>query len=332
MPVLGTTFPNLVDLAKKTDPDGSIAHVVERLTQTNPILSDMTWREGNLPTGHRMTSRTALPSVAWRRFNEGITAGKGATEQVDETCGSLEGLSKVDAGLAELSANAAAFRADEDQAFLQSLNNEVSRALFYESSKTGPERIHGLSARLDSTTNNPAAAQIVKADASASGTDQASIWLIGWSPDTIFGIYPKGSRAGLSSEDLGKQLVQDGTGKEFTAWVTHWRWRLGLAVRDSRYLVRVANVDMGRMAADITTAAQLPDVLQDAIAAVYELESVAPVFYMNRTVFSAFNKQLMKKSANFLEYVERGGRRVPHFLGIPIRVVDALVSTESVVT
>ena len=332
MAVVGQLYPTLVDLAKKQDPGGAIANVVEVLSKTNPILQDMAWKEGNLPTGHRITSRSALPSVGWRRFNEGIAASKGSTEQVDETCGSLEGLSKVDTGLAELSGNKAAFRADEDNAFVQSFNIEVARSVFYESTKNSPERIHGLSPRMDSTLGNPAAAQIIKADATASGSDQASIWLIGWSPDSVFGIFPKGTKAGLESDDLGKQLVRDAAGKEYTAWVTSWKWRLGLCVRDFRYVVRICNIDTSALTPDAATGANLVMSMQDAIAALQDMTSCNPVFYMNRTLFSAFNKQLMGKSSNFLEYVERGGRRVPHYLGVPITVVDALTNAESVVS
>jgi hypothetical protein len=185
---------------------------------------------------------------------------------------------------------------------------------------------------MDSTLGNPAAAQIIKADATASGSDQASIWLIGWSPDSVFGIFPKGTKAGLESDDLGKQLVRDAAGKEYTAWVTSWKWRLGLCVRDFRYVVRICNIDTSALTPDAATGANLVMSMQDAIAALQDMTSCNPVFYMNRTLFSAFNKQLMGKSSNFLEYVERGGRRVPHYLGVPITVVDALTNAESVVS
>jgi hypothetical protein len=54
---------------------------------------------------------------------------------------------------------------------------------------------------------------------------------------------------------------------------------------------------------------------------------------MNRAAYNMLNKQLAKKATvNYLEYIERGGNRIPAFLGIPIRVVDAITSTESVVS
>ena len=334
MAAIGSMFPTYLDVVKKLDPDGTLAPVVEKLQQENPFLQDMAWVEGNLVTGHKFSSRTALPSLGWRRFNEGVMASKASTENVTEQCGSLEGFSQVDVALAELGGNAAAFRADEDTAFVQSFNNEVARSLLYESTKLTPERIHGLTPRLDYTTGNPAAAQVVKADAGATGNDQTSIWLIGWAKDKVFGIYPKGSKAGLEHKDMGEQLVDDGsgTGKKFRAFVTHWKWSFGLCVRDSRYVVRICNIDTSRLTADASTGANLLMSLQDGIASLQSMSGCSPVFYGNKLAFSWFNKQLMKAGgANILEYVERGGALVPHYLGLPFRVVDALTSSEAVV-
>lgn len=333
MATVGALYPTLVDITKRTDPSGNIADVVEQLEKVNPILEDIAWKEGNLATGHMYTSRVALPTPTWRKFNQGVAPTKSQTDQYTETCGMLEAFSKVDVALANLNGNSAAFRADEDKATAMGFGIEVARALFYESLSTNPERIHGLTPRLNATSGNPAAAQIIKADTGASGADQTSIWLVGYSPDTVFGIYPKGSVAGLKSEDLGKQLTKDASNNEYTAWVTHWSWQLGLCVRDWRYLVRICNVDTSAWKADLSAGADLVMSMDDGYAALFDRNSVQPVFYMNRATFSMFNKQLQKKgTTNLLEYLARGGGLVPHFLGVPIRIVDTLTSAESVVS
>ena len=75
MAVLATTNPTLADVAKSLDPDGSVAKVVEILSKTNEILLDMPWVEGNLPTGHRTTIRSGLPtSISTGAVSFGITA------------------------------------------------------------------------------------------------------------------------------------------------------------------------------------------------------------------------------------------------------------------
>ena len=62
MSTIGTKL-TLADWAKRVDPDGKTSAIVEMLNETNEILDDMIWAEGNLPTGHRTTIRTDLPSV-----------------------------------------------------------------------------------------------------------------------------------------------------------------------------------------------------------------------------------------------------------------------------
>jgi len=55
---VGTLAFTLAEWAKRLDPDGKVAKIVEILNQTNEILMDMMFVEGNLPTGHRTTVRT----------------------------------------------------------------------------------------------------------------------------------------------------------------------------------------------------------------------------------------------------------------------------------
>lgn len=334
MAALASLYPTLVDITKRLDPNGSVSRVAELLSKYNPIITDIAWHEGNLPTGHRFTARTALPPVTWRKLNQGVAPSKSSADQYTETCGMLEGYSKIDAAVAAMNGNAAAFRADEDNAFLMAMNIEVVNALFYYSTSVNPERLQGFSPRLAATSGNVASAQIIKSDASASGANQTSIWLVGWSPDTVFGIYPQGSIGGLQSEDLGKQLVPDAGGTNFfTAWVTHYVWKLGLCVRDWRYLVRICNIDVTRWKADLSQGADLAMSMMDAIAALYSLQGIQPIFYMTRQAYSMLNKQLAKKATvNFLEYIERGGVRIPSFMGVPIRLTDGLTQTESVVS
>jgi hypothetical protein len=69
MATLSVQNPTLLDLAKVTDPDGSIAAVVEILNETNEVLADMSWMEGNLPTGHPDMAQTVRRCAA-QQVNE----------------------------------------------------------------------------------------------------------------------------------------------------------------------------------------------------------------------------------------------------------------------
>ena len=74
MATINATTLTLLDHAKRLDPDGKVAAIAELLSQSNEMLTDMLYKEGNLPTGMRSTLRTQLPSVAFRRVNEGKAA------------------------------------------------------------------------------------------------------------------------------------------------------------------------------------------------------------------------------------------------------------------
>ena len=310
MSTLGNTFVTMSDFAKRLDPNGSIAQVANVLSKVNPIMGDIPWVEGNLPTGHRFTSSTALPSGTWRRLNQGYDGTKGNTDQVDESCGLFEARSVIDVENPGMQgANKALYRASEDLLFLSGMGNDVATGIFYNDVRINAERFHGIAPRLAVTSGNPAGAQIVKWGGSSSGNDQTSIWLVGWAPDKVFGIYPKDTQAGIQQEDLGRQLVLDANNKQFLAYVTRYVWKIGMCIRDFRYLVRGANIDTS---AELASNSYLITQMTDMIAALYSTDNCRPVFYMNRWAFSMLNKQLQAKQSNLLEWIDGSGADNPN--------------------
>lgn len=329
MSLLGQNVLTLVDHAKRQDPDGKIAKIVEMLAQTNAILEDMPFIEGNLPTGHRTTMRTGLPTVAWRLLNQGVQPSKGKTAQSDEQCGMLEAYSEVDKDLAELNGDVNAFRLSEAKAFLEAMNQEMASTLFYGNSGLAPEEFTGLSIRY-SDLAAPNAQNII--DAGGTGSDNTSIWLIGWSEETCHGIYPKGSKVGLIHEDLGLVTVQDAlgiAGNRLRAYQEHFQWKCGLALKDWRYVVRICNIDVSDL--DSNSAADLQDFMIKAVHRIPNPGMAKLCFYMNRSAFQYLDLQRRADviSGGQLSYDVVDGKRIPLFRGIPIKVVDALIETEA---
>jgi hypothetical protein len=319
---------------KQRDPNGGMARVVEYLTRRSSLLQDMPMKEGNLTTGERVSGRTSLPSEgagwAWTRINEGVTSGKSTTRQVDEPAGMLNGLSKVDSRLIRLNGGPA-FRLAEDQAFMAAMKNDVERGAFYHSVSTTPQKFTGFFPRLNVTSGNEAATQIVKHTAGASGNDQTSILFVVWGFDTVYGFFPQGTTGGLAAKDLGEELVEDsaGSGKWFPAYRTWFDWQIGLAVRDWRYVARVCNID--------TSAIDTSDTLiPKMIAAYYRLQDVVSGdlrIYCNRAIQAQLHLQARAVVGNtVLSLREVEGQEIVTFMGAPIRLSDGLVSTESVVT
>lgn len=317
----------LIDFAKSIDPDGKTATVVELLNQTNEILTDMTFIEGNLPTGHRTTVRTGLPTAVWRQLYAGVPASKSVRAQVDDTCGILEARSEVDKDLADLNGNSSAFRLSEAQAFLEAMNQNFAQTLFYGDTSVNPERFLGLSARYSlSTALN--GQNIIKMGGSSNANN--SIWLIVWGPNTVTGIFPKGSKAGLVHQDLGEIDGLDSSNNRFRALADRWQWKAGLSLRDWRYAVRICNIDQTAILADTTGGTiKILEAMIKATVRIPALGMGRPVFYVNRTIKEMLSIQAMNKSANALG-LEAGINQVgTSFLGIPIRMSDQLLSTEA---
>lgn len=321
----------LLDQINRMNPDQSMARIVEVLTQANPILQDHVAMEGNATTGHVVTSRTGLPGITWRKFNTGVSPTKSKTGQYTESCGMMNGLSKVDVDLAELGGNPAAKRQQEDDGFVQAMSNEFETGTIYHSMTTAPEKFQGLAARFNSTTAN-GGKQIIKMDPSASGNDQTSAWLVGWGPQSVYHIYPKGTMGGLQMKDLGVRLVRDANNLEYDAYVTKWKWNVGLVVEDPRYVVRIANVDMGNI---LTTGSLLIDAMIKGYHKIYNPNAVRLAWYVNRDLLTYLHLQGKNSGINnpaIVSGVDAAGKPVLTFLGVPVRRCDAITSTESAIT
>lgn len=324
MAVKGLTALTLADWGKRVDPNGKVDKIIELLGQTNPILQDMPFVEGNLPTGHRTTIRTGLPAATWRLLNYGVPQGKSTTAQVTDTVGMLETYAEVDKSLADLNGNTAEFRLSEDRAFIEGMNQQMAQTLFYGDTSVNPQQFMGLSSRYSSKSAGNGQNII---DAGGTGTDNTSIWLVVWGENTVHGIFPKGQKAGLQHKDLGEQTLTDANGGKYQGYRTHYKWDNGLALRDWRYVVRIANIDVSDLSGG--SAANIVKLMVAALHRIPNRGMGKPVFYMNRTIAQALDLQSLDKASLALSVKETEGEFWTTFRGIPIRETDAILETES---
>lgn len=333
MATLSSNALTLKDHAKRVDPDGKIPKIAELLSQSNEILDDMLFIEGNLPTGHRSSVRTGLPSVYWRLLNQGVQPSKSLTAQIDEQCGMLEAWSEVDKEVAELNGNVNAFRLSEASAFIEAMNQEMASTLIYGNSGTAPEEFNGLAVRYSAISGANNGQNVL--DGGGSGSDNSSIYLVVWGEQTCHGVFPKGSKAGLEHEDLGLQTIQTSTdvaGTRLRAYQDRFHWKIGVVLKDWRYVVRIANIDISNLVAK-SSAADLIDLMIKAIHRIPNLNMGKPCFYMNRSCFQMLDIQRRDDVAGAgMRYDEVDGKLVAHFRGIPIKKVDALTEAEAQVS
>lgn len=334
MATLAATHPTLLDVTKRLDPDGKIDAIVEILNQTNEVLWDAVFLEGNLPTGHRGTIRSGLPQPTWRKLYGGVQPTKSTTVQVTDSCGMLEDYAEVDKALADLNGNTAAFRLSEDRAHIEGLNQEFAQTLFLGNEVSAPEEFTGFGPRFA----NSAAVNgenVLKSENTTGGNDYWDIWLVVWGPNTAHCIYPKGSKAGITMEDKGQVTVENvstinsNSSGRMEAYRTHYQWKVGLHVRDWRYIVRGCNISAAQLNKSGSAAGttDLIDLMTRMVEMVPNLNMGRPVFYMNRTIRTFLRRQIVSKVAPATLTMDTvAGRKVMMFDEVPVRRVDALAA------
>ena len=339
MATLSTGQLTLADWSKRTGPDGKIDPVAELLSQQNDVLEDIVFKEANQPTSHVVNIRTGLPIVYWRAYNQGVPSSKSTTAQVTEPCAMLEARSHIDAKLLALNNNSAEFRLSEESAFIEAMNQEMTGKLFNGNVGSDAKTFSGLATRYSSTTAGNGGNVIL---AGGAGSDNASIYLVVWGEQTVFCPFPKGSRAGLQSRDLGEESVQDANGNWFQAARSLFQWDGGLVVKDWRYVVRIANIDVsdwiGVTGSQASTAStNLLKLMMRAIARIPNFNMGRAAFYANRSIQEGLMIQALEKSNAALgikDALTQFGTKINQleFMGIPVRGVDQLGIAETLVS
>jgi hypothetical protein len=308
----------LAEVAKRHDPQGNLATIAELLEEKNEILQDAVWREANDVWSHVSTRRAAIPAGSWRKLNQGVGVEKSDTIQVSDSIGILETWAKNDVEIINSFRNPKQARNDEAMAFVEGLGQTIAATLIYGSTVTTPEQFTGLAPRMDTL----AAANNVLT-AGGSGSDLTSIFVVTWGPNTVHCLYPRNSQAGLSHADMGKQIVQDASANDFLAFVDHFVWKAGLAVKHSKAIGRIANIESAG-------AANIFDE-DDLITLLNRMETGPGTrIYVNDTVMTQMEIRVKDKTnVNYTKMDGLAPGPVLMFKGYPIRQVDQIVITEA---
>lgn len=341
MATLPTTNLTLLDWGKQIDPDGDVAAVASLLSQQNDIEKDAVYIQGNLPTGHRVTVDTSLGEDSLRAINEGTFSTHGTTAQFDEGVAIIERRSEIDRDLADLNGNTAAFRMAQSKKAMESMAQTRTKLWLYGDTSLVPKGFTGIKSRINSKTAANAQ-NLIDGGAVSGQTDVTSIYLVGWGDETACNIFPKGSQAGLKREDHGVKDLTLSDGSRMFGYVDWYQWKVGFALPDWRYLVRIHSIDVsvlggltGVMAPTVFT--NLLHLMAQAIVRIPNMGACRPAFYMNRTVFSGLQRLAMEKSSSVLRVVEglsQFGTKDSwmDFMGVPIRRVDAIPNGSTVAT
>jgi len=328
MATVGNTYLTLKDkLAIKTDGINGPAGIISILAQTNTIIEDAAVRECNEGSTHKTTVRNGLPEVEFRKFYQGVSSSKGDYTQITDSTGMLEVYSQVDKALADLENDSDAFRANEAQAFLESMSNTVQENIFYGSKATNPAGFDGLAVRYNKISADPASIGYRVVDGGGTSNKNTSIWFVTWGDLHTHLIYPKGSQLGFVHEDKGAQTATDANGNMFEVYRDHYKWDVGMTVRDFRSTARIANIDV-----DELDGANAADLIKLMISAYYRIKRFTKtgktVIYCNETVETYLHFQAINKTNVNLTIEEFAGKPLVSFMGIPIKCVDQIKNNE----
>ena len=331
MAIIGQTYLTLKDkFAQKVN--GRVANtIIDILSETNAILEDAVVRECNEGSTHKTTVRNGLPEVEFRKFYQGVNCSKGEYTQITDTTGMLEVYSQVDKALADLEGDTQQFRINEATAFLESMSNTVQENIFYGSKATNPAGFDGLATRYNKISADPKSIGYRVIDGGGTGSDNTSIWFVTWGDLHTHLLYPKGSEMGFTHTDKGAQTATDSNGNMYEVYRDHYKWDVGMTVRDFRSTCRIANIDVTAL-----STVNAADLISLMILAYHRIRRFAKtgntVIYVNETIDTYLHFQAINQSNVQLTADQVGGKPVISFLGIPIKCVDQIKNNEKKVS
>lgn len=323
----------LEDMRRQMNPDGSIDSILEILAESNPILADCPFIEGDLPIGNKTTVRASLPSPSIRRINRGTASTKGTARQIIDVCMNLEDRSTIDTELLTGKPNPQQYRASEDDAHVEGMGQYVARQMVYGDLDADPDTFNGFDVRYKTLAGGKGTPgyQVISAGTAGSNTN-TTMWIVDWGDRRVTGIYPKNTVAGLKTRDLGEFDAYDADGNPYRAVGTLYNWKVGLAVHNVRCVAAIRNIDVSKLST--LTDAQQRQLMDKFIFAKNRLWlPKAPVVYCSDSVYSFLETYLLNKANVHVTRQDRENEPpLLRFAGMPVRKCDCISETEAAVT
>jgi hypothetical protein len=145
---------------------------------------------------------------------------------------------------------------------------------------------------------------------------------------------------------MGEWPITDSSGNTYQGYRDHFKWEIGYVLRDWRYVVRVANIDITQL-----TGVSAANLINLIVRGIYKLPtqpvsagtiqtSDTPevranmgrtVIYCNRVFRTYLDLQAMNKTNVLLRIEEFDGKPITTFRGIPVRTCDAILNNEAAI-
>ena len=325
MSALTSTY-SLVEQAKRIDPSGNQAKIVEVLNRNvGQVLAEAPWMPSNDIWTHKTTRRGTLPSGSRRKLNQRITQSVSRTTEIMDVIEMIEDYSDVDVALADSMPSTAMFLAGEVDAFIEGLGQTIVSDIFYGDSNEDPDGMHGLAARMGTADGR------FVIDEGGTGGDVTSIYIVNWSADTAHLLYPKNMMSNLGVQHTNKgQVTSETSSGLIEVYRDHFVIRCGLSIRHPRAIGRLANIESAGTSNTFDEDNLIKLVNNMVIGAGARI-------YVNETVSTQMQIRLKdKNNVNYTMDQGDGLSAMPlmRFQGIPIRKIDReiLLNTETAIS
>jgi hypothetical protein len=325
-----TAYYGLFEQAKRLNPDGSLATIVEVLNrEMGMILNEAPWLPSNDTWINKTTRRGTLPVGSRRKLNAGVAKEVSRTTDIIDVLEMIETYAEYDKDYIDSFPEPARVRLQEAAAFLEGLGQTMCSDILYGDSNKDPDCMHGLAPRLDTIDGE------FVIDGSGTGDDGTSIYVVTWGQTDVHLIYPKNEpNLGIKHTDKGQVTLTEfdssgaSTGKMYEGYRDHFQVKCGLVVRNPKCIGRVANIES---AGDTNTFDN-----NDLVTLLNNMKTNASTrIYCNQTIKTQAEILMLDKS-NMYWTPEKGLDGLPFvaFRGIPVRMIDKdiLLNTETTIS
>jgi hypothetical protein len=322
---------SLLDITKRSGSDSAIG-LLEETTTYAPELQTLMGRPIS-GTVYKATSRT-LPTVAFRKANDGSDTIKSGYSQKLAECFIIDGQIQQDKAVVDAEAKSGINQSvgdimfDEAQGVLMAAGITIGAQVWYGTSSdaNGFAGILSLTNTLNTGTGPTNPAPVVSAGGTTSSV-QTSAYLV-W--NHVKGVhFVWGNNQGFDmSNEYRVQTVLGNNSKNMTAYVNNLQGWIGLAVNHSKSVARIANCE------DASNKR-----LTDAVAA--KLLSYVPLaiqqsgglrWFMNQQ--AAYQLQVSRSAGTGITSDEplKFAPTPTSLAGIPITITNSITNTEAVVS
>jgi len=329
MSVITANTPlSLAEAMKREGYDGDAA-VIAELQQENDFLDEVTFLPATHGLYNKQLQAKRLGKGAFSKANAPVPTISSSADMIPEPVKLYEGDSPVDERVLKGVRDAFAVRDSEDAMNLEGLMQDWIYQLIYANEGDTPDAFKSLARRRASIGGNNCW------DFGGSGGTTTSMYIFEFGRSGFFLAYPPGTKPGLLNEDRGRHSIPAPTGNgNYWAWVRHYEIWAALVERNTRAMMRIANIEASGSSNNFldTTIGQGVDVFITAKNWLPKAGRNA-VAFCNRTI-----KGQIDNAAYAKDNVKMTVREVQNYgpitfvAGIPIRLMEPLLNTETEVT